>query len=48
MGSLPNLSELRQQKHQRNATVEREREIRENVQQLEYTRRERLPTLFQV
>lgn len=49
MGSLPNLNELRQEKRQRRATAERERDaVRERAQQLEYIRRDQLPTLFQV
>lgn len=48
MGSLPNLNELRQEKRQRRATAERERDaVRERAQQLEYIRRDLLP-LFQV
>lgn len=49
MGSLPNLNELRQEKRQRRATAERERDaVRERAQQLEYIRRDQMPTLFQV
>lgn len=50
MGSLPNLNELRHEKHQRRATAERERDaVRERAQQLEYMRRDQLPsTLLQV
>lgn len=51
MGSLPNLSELRQEKRQRRATAEQERErdtVRERNQQLEYIRRDQLPTVAQV
>lgn len=46
MGSLPNLNDLRQEKSQRRATAERERDAaRERAQQLEYIRRDPLPTV---
>lgn len=49
MGSLPNLNELREEKCQRRATAERERDAaRERAQQLEHIRRDQLPTLLQV
>lgn len=49
MGSLPNLNDLRQEKSQRRATAERERDAaRERAQQLENIRRDQLPTLLQV
>lgn len=49
MGSLPNLTELRQEKRQCRAAAERERDVaRENAQQLEQIQRDRLPTLIQV
>lgn len=49
MGSLPNLNDLRQEKSQRRATAERERDAaRERAQQLEHMQRNQLPTLLQV
>lgn len=57
MGSLPNLNELYQERTERRATAERERDaVRERAQQLEFIRRDyknnrlkdQLPTLFQV
>lgn len=57
MGSLPNLNELYQERTERRATADRERDaVRERAQQLEFIRRDnknnrlkdQLPTLFQV
>lgn len=49
MGSLPNLNDLRQEKSQRRATAERERDAaRERAHQLEHMRRDQLPTILQV
>lgn len=57
MGSLPNLNELCEEKTQRRATAERERDaVLERAQQLEFISRDyknnrlkdQLPTLFQV
>lgn len=52
MGSLPNLNELCEEKTERRATAERERDAaRERARQLEFIHnrpKDQLPTLFQV